>query len=287
MNGRVFPTLLDLVRADLTASPGAPFTPGDFSYRWHTEIDPGVAPRLRIWRDRAGNARAFAWLSDGILHLVHHREEEPLLEEMLGWGEAAARTVAVGSGSLRVMVDACSGRLGAMLAGRGYRAGELTLVRYVRVLENSLPPVTLPPRYLIHHVDGDRFDASWATAYGLAFGPEMVSLDRRRALARSPLYQPELDLVASSPDGTVAAFSLVWLDPVTGSGTFEPVGCVPAHRRRGLSRALMAEGLRRLRERGVEKAYVTTALRRAPANRLYAALDFREVSRSHEWLVSR
>ena len=70
-----------------------------------------------------------------------------------------------------------------------------------------------------------------------------------RNVQRFPLYRRDLDLVAVAPDGELAAFCTVWFDDVTRTGSFELVGAHPAHQRRGLGRAVMYEGLRRLLER--------------------------------------
>jgi len=62
-----------------------------------------------------------------------------------------------------------------------------------------------------------------------------------------PGYTPELDLVAVSADGTFASYCICWLDPVSKIGEFEPVGTRAAYRGKGLGKALMLAGLRRLK----------------------------------------
>ena len=57
-------------------------------------------------------------------------------------------------------------------------------------------------------------------------------------------------------DVAIAAFCTIWFDDVTPSAYFEPVATVPAHRRRGLGRAVMTEGLRRLQRLGATTAFV-------------------------------
>ena len=47
---------------------------------------------------------------------------------------------------------------------------------------------------------------------------------------------------------------IVWLDSDNKAGLFEPVACLPDYRRRGLSRAMVVEGLRRLKALGAESA---------------------------------
>ncbi|MCJ7693888.1 MAG: hypothetical protein MUO40_00530, partial [Anaerolineaceae bacterium] len=54
-----------------------------------------------------------------------------------------------------------------------------------------------------------------------------------------------------------ASFCTIWFDDVNRTGNFEPVATVPAHQRKGLSRALLTEGLKRLQKLGALHAYVS------------------------------
>ncbi|MCP4422942.1 MAG: GNAT family N-acetyltransferase, partial [Chloroflexi bacterium] len=64
------------------------------------------------------------------------------------------------------------------------------------------------------------------------------------------------DLAAVDGDGRVAAFCALWFDKKHRAGYFEPIGTVPAHRRRGLGKALMIEGMRRLQKIGAAAAFL-------------------------------
>jgi GNAT superfamily N-acetyltransferase len=54
----------------------------------------------------------------------------------------------------------------------------------------------------------------------------------------------------------VAAFCTAWLDGANAAGLLEPVGTHPAHRRRGLARAVCLDALRALRDAGARTAEV-------------------------------
>ena len=87
-------------------------------------------------------------------------------------------------------------------------------------------------------------------------------------------YRRDLDLVAVTGDGEFVACCTCWLDSENKVGEFEPVGSLPAFRRRGLMRAVMTEGLRRLKTLGAESAVVGTNAFNVPAIRLYESCGF-------------
>ena len=258
------------------------FTTGDFCYRWQTETAAAAPPETRIWTDASGSDTGFGWLSGDQLHIVTSTETDILRAEILDWGEAQLERGGHAR-ALRIPLDQRSDGWRSLLAERGYQPSEPTLVLRSRALESSPASQTLAGGYRIEHVTTPAQAAGWASAYREAFAPEAMTSAVRRAICASPLYRPELDLVACDADGAIVAFALAWFDPVTATGTFEPLGCVPAHQRRGLSRELLLAGLRRLRALGARRAFVTTTTRRIPANRLYASIGFHVAALSPTW----
>jgi predicted N-acetyltransferase YhbS len=93
-------------------------------------------------------------------------------------------------------------------------------------------------------------------------------------------YRSDLDLVAVDQHGVLAAFVLVWHDAALNAGLFEPVGTHPAHRRRGVSRALLAEALARLHALRVSGVTVVAVGDDPITPRLYASVGFGLVGRN-------
>jgi len=111
-----------------------------------------------------------------------------------------------------------------------------------------------------------------------------MSEDGYRLLIReAPTYRADLDLVVVAPDSSFAAFCLIWLDTANALGIFEPVGCHPDHQRRGLTRAVVEEGLRRLHGLEARTASVNSHRGDEAAARLYASTGFREIDCMEAW----
>jgi ribosomal protein S18 acetylase RimI-like enzyme len=96
-------------------------------------------------------------------------------------------------------------------------------------------------------------------------------------------YRSDLDIVAAAPDGVFASYCICWFDPESRTGQYEPVGTRPAFRGQGIGRAVVIEGLRRLRELGAHLAIVHTNDTNIAAIRLYESAGFRIVSRDYPY----
>ncbi len=130
-----------------------------------------------------------------------------------------------------------------------------------RPLAGTIPDVPVHEGYAVRALGGDEELPARARVSWRAFHPEEPDEDYwgwewYRNVQRAPLYRRDLDIVAVAPDGDLASFATIWFDDVTRTGAFEPVGTAPEHQRRGLSKAVLSEGLRRLRRIGATRAYV-------------------------------
>jgi GNAT superfamily N-acetyltransferase len=101
-------------------------------------------------------------------------------------------------------------------------------------------------------------------------------------LAESWIYRPDLDLAVRDGD-VVAGYALFWADPVTRVGLVEPMRIEASHQGRGLSSALIAEGLERLARAGCSRLKVSFETSNPVATRLYLGSGFRTHTLERTW----
>jgi ribosomal protein S18 acetylase RimI-like enzyme len=108
-----------------------------------------------------------------------------------------------------------------------------------------------------------------------------LHLERYLGFMRSPVYVPENDLVAVTPEGEVASF-MVWWPDQSGIAQIEPFGTHPRFSRRGVGRALIHHGLGLMRAAGMSICRVVTDDYR-PATAFYESVGFDDVGALRWW----
>lgn len=286
--------LLSLVRfvaeAGAVSAPQSYLHPGDVVWGMfqNTVFDP--RQEIRLW-ERDGELVGFAVLEepDGVLMQAHPRLRGAgvLEKEMLRW--AAGQTPVVygegAEGELWTRAPEDEPRLDALLTGLGFARDGDHALKMLRGLEGPLPDPALPDGWIVREVGGEAEWGARVEVHREVWPPSRVTMDAYRRLRLAPGYDPRLDLVAVGPDGALGAYCICWFDPVGRTGLFEPVGTRAAYRRMGLGKAVMAEGLRRLRDGGAGTALVTALHENKAAAALYGSLGFRTVNK--EWLYGK
>ncbi len=196
------------------------------------------------------------------------------------WAEERAADLlrSQGQGELRSMwVSSGDDLLVGHLERRGFSRSPYYTIQYRRRLEGPVPVPELPEGFHVRRLGGERELGSRAAASQAAFDSTMDAESYRRryqGFMRSPVYRPELDIVAIAPDGAVASFCNGWLDLSNRVGLFEPVGTHPDYQRLGLGRAVLAEGMRRMMAYGMREVIVCAENDNPPAQALYRGAGF-------------
>jgi ribosomal protein S18 acetylase RimI-like enzyme len=240
-----------------------------------TYPDP-LGDHLRLWyQDDPGQPVAWSW------------HEPPELEWHVWTGSpehdraifrAIVETAIEEAGDAEVGAFAAADDVGAIdvLESLDFRPGGRRLSQWLRRAEDgpTPTPAPLPDGYRIRGLTGpDEFGARVAL-HRAAFPSSALSVAKYERLLTCPHYRLEDDLVAESPDGTLAAYALGWWDPDGAVAEFEPVGTHPDHQRRCLSRALLTASLARFLERGARTIQVYADASEEAAEGLYASAGF-------------
>jgi len=193
-----------------------------------------------------------------------------------------------GKQALIVWVNSWDEKSKLLFSERGYvRSRYRAEYMRSRFFSKPVPAAPPPDGYTVRSLGSeDELPArSWLS--WKAFHPDEPDEDYEgwewyRNVQRIPLYRRDLDLVAVAPSGELAAFCTVWLDDVTRTAVFEPVGTHPDYQKRGLGKAVMAEGLRRAERLGATLATVSSYGDAAHA--LYESVGFTDFDLLEPWI---
>jgi ribosomal protein S18 acetylase RimI-like enzyme len=176
----------------------------------------------------------------------------------------------------------------AFLERHGFQpGGEFSEVNLLCPLDRPIPEAVIPPGYQVRSVAeageiSNRAGAQRAVWHPWTVGD--VSDENYAYLMRLPGYHRHLDVVAVAPDGVIAAYVNGWIDPINRIGDFGPLGARPEYRRKGLTRAVLLECMRRMQARGMNRVSVSTGVSNLPAIRLYESVGFKIVNKYLEYV---
>jgi mycothiol synthase len=242
-------------------------------------------PELHQWRLCFEGDRliGLGWVTSGSfsfleLHLHPTLEDavhDRVARELLGWATRVC------TGNARTSSTPDNTRLTAVLESFGFIEDDTEMLIYLLDLNNPIPEPEIPNGFQARHVLEDEFEER-VSVHRDAFDPSKFTWQRYARVRSMPGYRPDLDLVIATPQSQFAAYCIVWLSD--GVGEFEPVGTRAAFRRQGLGRAVMLEGLKRLKALGAHSATVYSE----PKNRaFYESCGFVVVNRWQDYVFKR
>ena len=222
-----------------------------------------------LWEDEQGRLLGYAiaqkpfWTLDYFSHPA--ARAEGLEERILVWGmERWAQMMPRSNGRLSLWLDAREDQTEriALLERLGFARDTWSMLHLSQSLARALPPPAVPEGFSIRPLAGEAEVPAYVALHRAAFESNNMTVDWRRSTLESPQYVPALDLVAVDADGALAGFCICWLSQRandhngSAAGQVEPMGVRPDLQGRGLGRALLLEGLRRLQAHGATTAYV-------------------------------
>jgi len=233
-------------------------------------------PELQAWAIFAHNEGSFDLFVQPGLHGTP--QHEIVMDEYVAWAEARAREAGLKKlwPFWAMEYDQVLIRL---MQARGFEIGQANppVPHFERSLDD-LPAPQLPEGFTVQGVrnsEDGRLRA--AVTYGAFKRPVAweVHLAEYARFIGSKVYDGERDLFVRSPDGRGASACTIWFEPVNAVGLFEPVGTHPDFQARGLGKAVMAEGMRRMKAAGMQRAIVGFDPNNVAALALYTSLGFR------------
>lgn len=255
---------------------------GDLKW-WLFYLDPDFEQRIFLYEEN-GQVQGWVLFSPRFKALDVFVLPDLVLSELrlklFSWAEERLSQQVRASGGKTICTMWVSERDAALirhLEGHGFARSEGTMMAMRQPLEGELPEPALPAGFHLRHVTGEAEAPLRAAASHAAFESSKTIEAYTSGYVRwmrSPAYVPEQDIVAEAPDGSFAAFCFCWLDDVNRVGYFEPVGTHPGFQKKGLARAVIYEGLRLMKARGMKTAGVCVESDNPAAIKLYESTGF-------------
>jgi ribosomal protein S18 acetylase RimI-like enzyme len=244
-----------------------------------------------IWEDDNGTVLGWSLFSPsyGVFDLFVHPSEHRSArrEHMLAWTQERMTEIQRQHGKDRVGVSWIfedDEMWMNLLTKRGFAPDpEDTPAVYMLHNLEDMSIGKLPQGFTVRGVRGEEDAQARAEVHRASWTrpgfDSPMSAERYRTFMTAPDYRPELDVVAVAPDGRFAASAMMWLDAENALGHYEPVGTNPEFRRIGLGKAVLWEGLRRVKALGAREATVTPIESDPVAMALYTSVGFQPIKR--------
>lgn len=252
---------------------------------------PEVQAGTRLWREESGRLIGFAFLDQENLCIetAEPFTGGPLEGLMIAW---ACRKRLQEAGPEAVVETSCRssnpGRM-AILEAMGFERMAEGAVYMARSLHTPIPAPKLPAGYHIRPLNGDAEVVELVALHQKAWGTQNMTVEYRLAMMNTSSYDPAMDLVMEAPDGSLSAYCTCFFsleeNRATGSldGYTDPLATHPDMQGRGLARALLSEGMRRLQAHGLEWARLSTSSDNIAMQRAAEAVGFRIVDESYRY----
>ena len=249
---------------------------GDLQWWWRDD-QYGDPTQQMFWEGKHGSVVGLVLLSksyrDATYELLPSIGQGPMAQEVVSWGLNSLREMAASasdSDPYTICIRDDHSTFVEMAEHLGFRETGEALVQTVLDVRRGVHDQPMPEGYEVRSI---------RPADEIAGGPPVLDISPAMLgrVRNTPSYREDMHLVVVTPDEQIAAECICWIDQVSKVGLFEPVRTVEEFQRRGLGRAMMAEGLRRMTAEGVSWAKVSHYRSNIAAAALYRSVGCHEV----------
>ncbi|MBI5943593.1 MAG: GNAT family N-acetyltransferase [Chloroflexi bacterium] len=264
-------------------------------WRWHyiktCNIFESVEKGMALWENADGKIVAVLNHIGGSelrLHVHPHFRSAELENEMLAYAEQNYfATTEDGRRYVYLPIFEDDTQRQELAQSRGFKKQPGWGHHYRRDLDSPIPDSPAPDGFAIRSMGlADDYPARSFASWRAFHNNEPDSnydgdYSWYANLQSAPLYRRDLDVVATAPEGGIAAFCTIFYDDCTRSAVTVLVGTAAEHWRRGLGKAVMTEGLKRLQQLGCTRVFSTA--HEEPADALYRSM-LKEMKVTETWL---
>lgn len=247
-----------------------------------------------LWQDEAGGLVGFAvlqWPWQTLDYaLAPDGDDRDLEQQILDWAierfpQTSKNYLSYEHPLLFVEVAQGYAAKGSFLEKNRFQKHAWQTTHFVKSLAGDLPEPALPPGFTLRPIASA---SEYVEIHRAAFGSTTMTTGWRERVEKWPQYRPELNLVATAPDGTVVAFCSGWLGRVDWgklagphgvamlTGQIEPMGVHPDFRGKKLGRAVLEAVFQQMQTLGAGHVIVETDNFRDEAQQLYRTVGFEE-----------
>jgi predicted N-acetyltransferase YhbS len=208
-------------------------------------------------------------------------EYEALKRDMLRYAEGHLSTMDGGVRRLDVLIGDHDDDFAGVAAEMGYTKSRDGESMTNLAIPDPFPAVVVAAGFqlktLAENNDLRKVDRALWRGFGHGDEPPEDGIGDREFMQSALNFRKDLNIVVEAPDGNFVAYCGMWYEPVHAVAYVEPVATDPNHRRMGLGRAAVMEGVRRAGEAGAKVAWVGSA------QPFYLSLGFRHGYSSSFW----